>query len=73
MEVVRTWRDLSPPGRFLRKDEGTGLWVDIGDDDDAANTAMNKSQTMSQLIFCCVMGTMAMLSKIQLKRLAESQ
>jgi len=35
MEVVSTWRDLSPPGRFLRKDEETGLWNDIGDDDAA--------------------------------------
>ena len=33
MEVVRIWRDLSPPGRFLRKDDKTGLWDDIGDDD----------------------------------------
>jgi hypothetical protein len=33
MEVVRTWRGLSPPGRFLRKEEKTGLWIDIGDDD----------------------------------------
>ena len=33
MEVVRIWRDLSPPGRFLRKDEETGLWDDIGDED----------------------------------------
>jgi hypothetical protein len=35
MEVVSTWRDLSPPGRFLRKDEETGRWNDIGDDDAA--------------------------------------
>jgi hypothetical protein len=33
MEIVRIWRDLSPPGRFLRKDEETGLWDDIGDED----------------------------------------
>ena len=33
MEVVRIWRDQSPPGRFLRKDDETGLWDDIGDDD----------------------------------------
>jgi hypothetical protein len=31
--IIRTWRDLSPPGRFLQKDEETGLWDDIGDDD----------------------------------------
>ena len=33
MEVVRIWRDLSPSRRFLRKDEETGLWDDIGDED----------------------------------------
>ena len=42
MEVVRIWRGLSPPGRFLGKDEETGLWSDIGDED-----ARNKcSQTL---------------------------
>ena len=33
MEVVSTWRDLSPPGRFIRKNEETGLWDDNGDED----------------------------------------
>ena len=33
MEIVSIWRDQSPPGRFLRKDEETGLWDDIGDED----------------------------------------
>ena len=33
MEVVSTWRDQSPPGRFIRKNEETGLWDDIGDED----------------------------------------
>jgi hypothetical protein len=44
MEVVRIWRGLSPPGRFLGKDEETGLWSDIGDED-----ARNKcSQTLRE-------------------------
>jgi hypothetical protein len=33
MEIVRIWRDLGPPGRFLRRNDETGLWDDIGDDD----------------------------------------
>ena len=33
MEIVHIWRNQSPPGRFLRKDEETGLWDDIGDED----------------------------------------
>ena len=33
MEIVSIWRDQSPPGRFLRKDDETGLWDDIGDED----------------------------------------
>ena len=33
MEVVRIWRGLSPPGRFLQKNEETGLWDDIGNED----------------------------------------
>lgn len=29
--IVRAIRNGDPPGRFLRKDEKTGCWVDIGD------------------------------------------
>lgn len=32
MSVVREWRALEPPGRFLKRDD-TGLWYDIGDVD----------------------------------------
>lgn len=31
MEVVRNWRNQDPPGRFLKKDDKTGLWQDVGD------------------------------------------
>ena len=31
-EVVRRWRDQSPPGRFLVQDPSTGLWNDVGDE-----------------------------------------
>jgi hypothetical protein len=30
-ELVKWWRSLDPPGRFLKKDEKTKLWNDIGD------------------------------------------
>jgi hypothetical protein len=29
--IVRAIRNGDPPGRFLRKDEKTGKWVDVGD------------------------------------------
>jgi hypothetical protein len=31
-ELVRQVRELSPPGRFLKKDKETGEWEDVGDD-----------------------------------------
>jgi hypothetical protein len=31
VQVVRKWRMLSPPGRFLKKDDATGIWSDVGD------------------------------------------
>ena len=30
-KIVIKWRALDPPGRFLKKNETTGLWDDIGD------------------------------------------
>ena len=33
MSIVREWRALEPPGRFLKRDNETGLWYDIGDVD----------------------------------------
>jgi len=31
LEIVRLWRAQSPPGRFLKQNEETGLWDDVGD------------------------------------------
>lgn len=29
--IIREWRGQSPPGRFLKMDDKTGLWNDVGD------------------------------------------
>jgi hypothetical protein len=31
LQIIRTWREQDPPGRFLKVDEKTGLWGDVGD------------------------------------------
>lgn len=31
LNIIRQWRDQDPPGRFLKLDEKTGLWHDVGD------------------------------------------
>lgn len=31
LEIIRFWRGQVPPGRFLKLDEKTGLWNDVGD------------------------------------------
>jgi hypothetical protein len=31
LNIIRTWRTQVPPGRFLKMDEKTGLWNDVGD------------------------------------------
>jgi hypothetical protein len=31
LEIIRAWRAQEPPGRFLKNDEKTGLWEDVGD------------------------------------------
>ncbi|KAL3945118.1 MAG: hypothetical protein SGBAC_000786 [Bacillariaceae sp.] len=31
LEIIRLWRGQVPPGRFLKLDEKTGLWNDVGD------------------------------------------
>jgi hypothetical protein len=31
LEIIRVWRGQDPPGRFLKMDEQTGLWHDVGD------------------------------------------
>jgi hypothetical protein len=31
LEIIREWRSQDPPGRFLKADDKTGLWTDVGD------------------------------------------
>jgi hypothetical protein len=31
LEIIKTWRGQTPPGRFLKMDDKTGLWLDVGD------------------------------------------
>lgn len=31
LQIIRIWREQDPPGRFLKVDEKTGLWSDVGD------------------------------------------
>jgi len=31
LEIIRQWREQDPPGRFLKVDERSGLWQDVGD------------------------------------------
>jgi hypothetical protein len=31
LEIIREWRSQDPPGRFLRADDKTGQWNDVGD------------------------------------------
>eukprot|EP00567_Pseudictyota_dubia_P011423 CAMPEP_0197443630 /NCGR_PEP_ID=MMETSP1175-20131217/9324_1 /TAXON_ID=1003142 /ORGANISM="Triceratium dubium, Strain CCMP147" /LENGTH=910 /DNA_ID=CAMNT_0042974293 /DNA_START=162 /DNA_END=2894 /DNA_ORIENTATION=+ len=31
LNIIRKWRDQDPPGRFLKLDEKSGLWHDVGD------------------------------------------
>ena len=31
LEIIRLWRAQLPPGRFLKLDEKSGLWNDVGD------------------------------------------
>lgn len=37
--IVRAIRNGDPPGRFLKKDDATGKWVDIGDKKAAEKTS----------------------------------
>ena len=30
-EIVRAWRAKHPPGRFLKQNEITNIWTDVGD------------------------------------------
>lgn len=31
LEIIKEWRSQDPPGRFLKLDEDSGLWQDVGD------------------------------------------
>jgi len=31
MEIINQWRSMDPPGRFLKQDDRTKLWSDVGD------------------------------------------
>ena len=31
MEIIKQWRSQDPPGRFLKQDDATGMWNDVGD------------------------------------------
>lgn len=31
LNIIKEWRSQDPPGRFLKVDERTGLWNDVGD------------------------------------------
>jgi hypothetical protein len=31
LEIIRIWRGQDPPGRFLKANDKTGLWEDVGD------------------------------------------
>jgi hypothetical protein len=31
MDIIKEWRELDPPGRFLKQDDDTKLWYDVGD------------------------------------------
>lgn len=31
LDIIKQWREQDPPGRFLKIDDRTGLWNDVGD------------------------------------------
>ena len=31
LDIIKEWRAQKPPGRFLKMDDKTGLWFDVGD------------------------------------------
>ena len=37
-DIIKEIKKLNPPGRFLKKDESSGLWIDIGDKKAAEKT-----------------------------------
>ena len=33
MNIVKAWRDMDSPGRFLKQDDVTKLWNDVGNEE----------------------------------------
>ena len=51
IEIVQEWRSLDPPGRFLKMNEQTKLWDDIGDEEAKVKVQKsfeNKSRSRSK-------------------------
>lgn len=55
--IVRAIRNGDPPGRFLRKDEKTGKWVDIGDKKAAEKTSQALREKPNEELATRVGGT----------------
>jgi folylpolyglutamate synthase/dihydropteroate synthase len=56
--IVRAIRNGDPPGRFLRKDEKLGKWVDIGDKKAAEKTSQALREKPNEELGTHVVGTM---------------
>lgn len=41
MRIVREWREQDPPGRFLKQDEDTKLWYEVGDEKARGKTSQS--------------------------------
>jgi len=39
LEIIRIWRNQNPPGRFLKQNEKTGFWDDVGDKEAGRKTS----------------------------------
>jgi len=50
--IVRTIRELDPPGRFLKEDPGTGLWYEIGDKAATRKTGQALRENSSEFRMC---------------------
>ena len=55
--IVRAIRNGDPPGRFLRKDEKSGKWVDIGDKKAAEKTSQALREKPTDELGTRVVGT----------------
>ena len=55
--IVRAIRNGDPPGRFIRKDEKSGKWVDIGDKKAAEKTSQALREKPNEELGTRVVGT----------------